>query len=75
MDKKYYLIEVEGAVEPSARGPFATEDEQDEAAKQIRATQEEDDCLFWADVDERGVLTVGSYMAGFLWDEQSGDVN
>ncbi len=69
MEKRYYLIEVEGAVEPYARGPFNTEDERDNAAKQIRARQDEDDCLFWADVDENGGLTVGSYMAGFFLDD------
>jgi len=75
MKKMCYLIEVEDGVEPFAQGPFETENERDEIAKEIHAAMEEDDCLFWADVDERGVLTVGSYMAGFLWDEQSGDVN
>lgn len=72
MEKKYYLIEVEGGVEAFARGPFQTEAEQDNAAKEIRASQDEDDGLFWADVDERGELTVGSYMAGFFMDEPEG---
>ena len=66
MEKRSYLIVVEAGVEPSALGPFPTENERDEVAKEIRAGQEEDDALFWADVDERGVLTVGSYMAGFF---------
>lgn len=66
MEKKYYLIEVEGGVEAFADGPFKTEDERDQVAKRIRTTQEEDDGLFWADVDEDGVLTVGSYTAGFF---------
>ena len=73
METKYYLIEVEGGVEPSAQGPFQTEDEHDEIAREIHAVMDEDDCLFWADVDERGILTVGSYMAGFFWDESTGD--
>lgn len=72
MNKAHYLIEVGDGVEPFAQGPFETEDERDEIAKEIRAAQGEDDCLFWADVDERGVLTVGSYMAGFFWDEPTG---
>lgn len=75
MENRYYLIEVEGGIEPFTQGPFETENERDEIAKEIHAAMGEDDCLFWADVDDRGVLTVGSYMAGFLWDEQSGDVN
>lgn len=75
MENRYYLIEVEGGIEPFTQGPFETENERDEIAKEIHAAIGEDDCLFWADVDDRGVLTVGPYMAGFLWDEQSGDVN
>jgi len=66
METKYYLIEVEAGVEAFARGPFQTEAEQDDAAKQSRAAQDDDDGLFWADVDEDGPLTVGSYMAGFF---------
>ena len=71
METKYYLIEVEAGVEAFARGPFQTEAEQDDAAKQSRAAQDDDDGLFWADVDEEGALTVGSYMAGFFLDEPS----
>ena len=66
METKYYLIEVDGGVEPFAQGPFGTEDERDEIAKEIRARQNENGCLFWANVDERGALTVGSYMAAFF---------
>ena len=50
-----------------------TEDERDEIAREIHAGQDEDDCLFWADVNDRGVLTVGSYMAGFFFDESTND--
>ena len=75
MEKKYYLIEVEGGVEVFTEGPLETEKERDQMAKLIRATQEEDDSLFWADVDERGALTVGSYMAGFFLDESEGDAS
>lgn len=75
MEKKYYLIEVEGGVEPYAHGPFQTGDERDNAAKQIRATQEEDDGLFWADVDENGELTVGHYKARFFIDDLEGGAN
>ena len=66
MKKKYYLLEVEGSVEPSVQGPYETEDERDRATKQIRRRQEEDDGLFWADIDEGAVLTVGPYTAGFF---------
>ena len=39
------------------------------AAKQIRQRQKEDNGLFWADIDEVGVLNVGTYTAGFFWQE------
>ena len=74
MVKKHYLIEVADGIEPSALGPFETDNERDEIAKQIRAGMDEDDCLFWAEVDERGVLTVGSYMAGFFLDEPTDNI-
>ncbi|MBI2987568.1 MAG: hypothetical protein HYY45_12455 [Deltaproteobacteria bacterium] len=66
MEKKYYLIEVESGIEPFAQGPFEIEDERDEVTKEIHVAMDEDDGLFWADVDEKGVLTVGSYRAGFF---------
>lgn len=69
MKKNYYLLEVEGGVEPSVQGPYQTEDERDRAAKQIRPRQEEDDGLFWADIDEAAILTVGAYAARFFWKE------
>ena len=73
MKTKYYLLEVEGGVEPIVRGPYGTEDEQDSAARKIRRTQEEDDGLFWTEIDETGALVAGSYMAGFFW-EESGEI-
>jgi hypothetical protein len=69
MKKKYYLLEVEGGIEPIVHGPYNTEDERDNAARQIRRSQEEDDGLFWAETDETGALVAGSYMAGFFWEE------
>lgn len=73
MQTKHYLIVVGGGVEPIAEGPFRTEDERDDIAKKIHAGQDEEDCLFWADVDDGGVLTVGSYIAGFFLDESLAD--
>ena len=67
MKKKYYLIEVEGGVEPIVRGPYRTKLKRDNTAKQMRLSQEEDDSLFWADIDETGRLTIGAYAAGFFW--------
>ncbi len=69
MKKTLYLLVVEGGVEPSVQGPYQTEGERDHAAKQIRRRQEEDDGLFWADIDEGAVLSVGPYTAGFFWED------
>jgi hypothetical protein len=45
------------------------------AAKQILARQDDDDCLFWADVDENGGLTVGHYKARFFLDRLSDGIS
>jgi hypothetical protein len=75
MNRNYYLIEVEGGVEPIVRGPYHTKDERDNAAKQTRLEQQEDDGLFWADIDEAGMLAAGAYRAGFFWDEPTEGVD
>ena len=67
--KNHYLIEVEGGVEPIVHGPYNMMDECDNAAKQIRRRHEEDDGLFWAEIDETSGLSVGSYAAGFFWED------
>jgi len=46
MKKIYYLLEVEGGTEPILRGLYDTKDERDNAARQIRRDQQEDDALF-----------------------------
>ena len=66
MKRKYYLLEVEGGVEPIVRGPYHTKRERDNAAKQIRRRQQEDDGLFWADIDKVAALTVDAYSAAFF---------
>lgn len=66
MKKNYYLLEVERGVEPIARGPYRTKHEQDNAAREIRLQHQEDDGLFWADIDEAGTLSAGAYRAGFF---------
>ena len=66
---KYYLIQVFSGVKPKAIGPFKTNKERDEAAKDIHAGHYfdgEDDCLFWADITNKGILRTGSYESDFL---------
>ena len=70
----YYLIKVEGCVEPFVRGPYRTTHERDEAAKLIHKNLEEDDALFWANTDKIGRLIVGSYPSRFYCrKDQNGD--
>jgi len=69
MKKAYYLIEVQGGTEPITRGPFQDEHERDDKAKSIHKALRVDDSLFWADVDEARGLILGSYNAGFFWEE------
>ena len=63
---RHYLIPVDGCVEPRAVGPYASGARRDAAARRLRAKQDEDDALFWADVGADGRLTVGAYTAGYL---------
>ena len=69
MKKTYYLLVIEGGVEPFLRGPYQTEDERDNAAKQIRRSCDEDVGLFWADIYEAALLTVNSYGAVVFWED------
>ena len=66
MKKTYHLIEVRRGLEPITQGPFLEENERDDAAKAIHRAQSDEDSLFWADTDEQGGLSVGSYMADFF---------
>jgi hypothetical protein len=69
MKKTYYLLVIEGGVEPFLRGPYQTEDERDNAAKQVRRSCDEDDGLFYADIDETALLNVSAYTAAFFWED------
>ena len=62
----HYLIPVDGCVEPRTAGPYASGTRRDAAARRLRADQDDDDALFWADVGADGRLTVGAYTAGYL---------
>lgn len=73
MRRSYYLIGVQQGVEPFAIGPFKTGKERDSTARQVHDTQEDDDSLFWADIDRKGRLTVGPYIAGFFFPDSAED--
>lgn len=69
MKKTYYLIEIQGGIEPLTRGPFQDEHERDVRARSFHKALGLDDSPLWADVDEAGSLIVGSYTAGFFREE------
>lgn len=62
----FYLIDITGGTEASALGPWKTFEERDENARLVRARQDQDDSLFWADVSEQKELVVGPYVAAFF---------
>jgi hypothetical protein len=66
MKKKYYLIRVEGGVEAFTVGPFDRQVLRDAAARRAHEVQDDDDSILWADTDEKGKLTVGSYASAFF---------
>ncbi len=75
MKKIYYLLAVDGGVEPFVEGPYRTKDERDRAARHIHERQKEDDSVFWADIDKVGALTVGTYTAGFFCQDSAEDAS
>ena len=73
MNKRFYLIDVEGCVEPSLVGPFGDEETLAGEARKIRARQDEEDALFWLAIDEKGEPSVGPFAAGlFEGEEEAG---
>lgn len=60
-----YLLLVEG-VSIRVLGPFTDADQQEVAARQIHDYLAEDGLVFWAEVEDNGILTVGDYSNGFF---------
>lgn len=67
---KYYLIAVDGGVEPTVLGPFGSEEERKLTAIRVHSNQEPEDSLFGAEVGESGELEVWSYGAPFFEKEE-----
>jgi hypothetical protein len=63
---RYYLIHLEGCVEPGLVGPFPSERVRDMNAKRMGASHREPDALFWLDVAEEGTPLLGAYPAGLI---------
>jgi len=68
---KFYLLHIVGDVEPVVVGPFDTESERDERARQLRAEDIEGRSgLFW--LDATGKVEAGAYQEEFLRPERWG---
>lgn len=66
----YYLIAVEGGIEPSLHGPYDTIEERDEDAREIAKDQDPgSDGLFPLDQEDDSHLSIGAYPGGFLASE------
>lgn len=72
--KQYYVLFIEGDVEPSLEGPFATSDERDERALNLKIEHGPEHGIFMLDIVSYGympALQVNSYSTAFfkeVWD-------
>lgn len=63
----YYVLQIEGDVEPVLHGPYATEEERAAAARNVRRKCERDnvpDGIYWLTCT--GAIEVGAYTGGFF---------
>ncbi len=67
-----YLIIVEGAAEPSLKGPFESDRERVDTAKVIYCALNESnmDNIFGLDIDSAGVPNIWAFMSGTLGDDE-----
>jgi hypothetical protein len=71
----YYVLVVEGGVEPSLSDPFKSWEDRDKEAKKVRNEgvdgqgDPEENGVFWLDVTADGKVQVGAYSNGFMESE------
>ena len=67
--KKFYVLFVEGDIEPSLLGPYKTQNERDAKARELKINEDgyanDENGIFWMDVTH-GVPEVGFYSGGFF---------
>ncbi len=63
MSAALHLITVWGDVQPELHGPFPNEEERIEAGKKWKLEEMDPGGVFWLDIDEKGVPTIGTYTA------------
>ena len=61
---QFYLVAVEGCVEPSLHGPYKDMRALRRAARKARAKQDIEDALFWMSITETGEPNIGSFISG-----------
>jgi hypothetical protein len=70
-----FLIQMEGGLEPTVRGPYATEAGRDWAARDIHRKMDEDDNLIAVDIHQVGpddnhpVIKAYAFSGGFFEEE------
>lgn len=63
---KYFLLIVEGDVEPIAKGPYESDEARDRAAINEKRERGDQDGIYWLNVSERGLPFTGSYSGKFF---------
>jgi hypothetical protein len=62
---KRYVLHVAGCVDPYLVGPYASAKTRDAKAIKLR-NEDEEDGVFWLNVDNKGNVLVGAYSGGFM---------
>lgn len=69
----FWLVRSDDGIEPELCGPYATEGDRDEAAKNIRREQDDegnDQGTIWPlDIDDDNLPVIGTYSGGFFTNE------
>ena len=68
---KHYLIVVEGDIEPSVEGPFTPKKLAAQARESRKQDPEQQNGLFWLDIDKNGKPKIGAWSGGFFEDEEA----
>lgn len=62
---EFYVLLVQGDIEPSLQGPYATQDEQQKAARALKTQYGDHAGIYWLELDS-GVPKAGAYSRAFF---------
>lgn len=62
---KYFLVTVWNDIEPECEGPFKTEDERDQRAKDFREEEGDRHGIYWLNI-KGDKIEIGAYSGGFF---------